>query len=116
MSHGIIARTQPRWPTSKPNAMHHVAVMPAIQVPSLLVLAQGLNLIDSSLSLGFSLHLSPLMSLFFVPSWLCQARYKLGSFKALSVYLNSQSRTTLAMCLFKESGEVLTTHSSSCVA
>ena len=72
MSHGIIARTQPRWPTSKPNAMHHVAVMPAIQVPSLLVLAQGLNLIDSSLSLGFSLHLSPLMSLFFVPSWLCQ--------------------------------------------
>lgn len=41
MSYGIIARTQPRWLTSKPNAVHHVAVMPG---PFFIGLGTGIEL------------------------------------------------------------------------
>lgn len=93
-----------------------------------LVWEQGLSLIDASGSLSFSSPLNPLVLLFWVQTtlglyqkqqhqlYLDETRYKLGAFKMLSMYLNSQSRNTQAMYLLKERGKVLTKHSSSHVA
>lgn len=52
----------------------------------------GLNLIDASVSLSFSLHLNPLVTLFLVQ--MNQARYKVDAFEVLGMYLNSQRRKT----------------------
>lgn len=54
----------------------------------------GLNLIDASVSLSFSLHLNPLVTLFLVQMKLGQARYKVDAFEVLGMYLNSQRRKT----------------------